>query len=397
MGDTVRKRKISRARFLAGGGVLGVAAATGALGAMGGLGTAGAGPRSGSGTDSGGGSGTGGGRGGLTHRGVLYECVSGETPATGWTARRMRRDLRVIRDELHATSVGVFGDGVDRLAATASEAAERDLCVWLQPRLGDRPEREILDHLAETGREAERLRRQGARVHLSVGCEFLLFVPGIVPGDNVLERIENVLSGNFDPELMQRRLTDFIERSAAVGRSVFGGPLTYGAAHGDLVDWDLFDVVSVNYYEYHPDRSGYVADLSPYRRWGKPVAITECGTCTYQGAPQDGGMGWYSVDYTKEPAEIKGDLVRDERTQAEYLAEVLDVYASMNLYGALVYSFVSPDSPHSPNARYDLDMASYSVTKPIRKDFLDPAAGWRWEPKEAFHAVAQHFARAARG
>ncbi|MEO3751338.1 abortive phage infection protein [Streptomyces sp. B6B3] len=393
------KRTISRARFLAGGGALGVAAAVGALGATGGLGTAGAGTRTGAGTGAGSEAGTGGagaGGGGLTHRGVLYECVSGESPATGWSARRMRRDLRVIRDELHATSVGVFGDGVERLAATATEAAERGLRVWLQPRLADRPKREILDHLAETGRVAERLRRQGADVHLSVGCEFLLFVPGIVPGDNVLERIENVLDGNFDPELMQRRLTDFIERSTAVGRSVFGGPLTYGAAHGDEVDWDLFDVVSVDYYEYHPDRSGYAADLAPYRRWGKPVAITECGTCTYEGAPRDGGMGWYSVDYTKEPAEIRGDLVRSERTQAEYLAEVLDVYESMNLYAALVYSFVSPDSPHSPDPRYDLDMASYSLTKPIREDFLDPAAGWHWEPKEAFHAVAERFARAAR-
>ena len=54
----------------------------------------------------------------------------------------------------------------------------------------------------ETGRYAERLRRQGAGVHLSVGCEFVLYVPGIVPGANVQERVENLLNGTFDPVTM---------------------------------------------------------------------------------------------------------------------------------------------------------------------------------------------------
>jgi hypothetical protein len=107
----------------------------------------------------------------------------------------MRTDVRAIRRDLHANSVKITGHGLDRLTATAVEAAELGLNVWLEPTLGDVPEAEILDHLAETGRLAERLRRQGAGVHLSVGCEFVLFVPGIVPGDTVLERIANLLNG----------------------------------------------------------------------------------------------------------------------------------------------------------------------------------------------------------
>lgn len=53
----------------------------------------------------------------------------------------MRRDLRAIRHDMHATSIEVTGDGVDRLNATASEAAELGLHIWLQPTLGDRPRR----------------------------------------------------------------------------------------------------------------------------------------------------------------------------------------------------------------------------------------------------------------
>ncbi|MFD0413443.1 abortive phage infection protein [Streptomyces sp. NPDC127108] len=333
---------------------------------------------------------------GLVHRGVMYECEDGESRHTGWKRARMRSDMHAIRHDLHANSVVAFGTGVERLTATAREAVEHGMHVWLQPRMADVPEREILDHLAETGREAERLRRQGARVYLSVGCEFILFVPGIVPGANAVERIENMLKGNWDPAAAQRRLTRFVGLAAKTGRRVFHGPLTYGSAHGDKVDWDLFDLVSVNYYSYFADPRGYVKELAPYRKWGKPVAITECGTCTFEDAPQAGGMGWDVVDYSKPKPEVREGVRRSEHTQAQYLGQVLDVFDQMDLHAAMVYQFVTSDAPHRRARRYDLDIASYSLTKALWKTEDDPTARWHWEPKESFHAVSRHFAHAER-
>ncbi|MFD0343078.1 abortive phage infection protein [Streptomyces sp. NPDC127117] len=376
-----RSRGISRARFLAGAGAAGAAAVAGPLLA---------GPSASAATaDRRGG-------GGLKHRGICYTVGAGETPGTAWSTARMRADLRAIRNDLHATSIEVTGDGVDRLDATASEAAELGLHIWLQPTLGDRPASEILDHLAETGRHLERLRRQGARADLSVGCEFWLFVPGIVPGDDAQERIRNLMEGNFDPEQMMRRLSEFTARAAAVGRSVFGGKLSYAAAQDDEVDWNLFDIVGIDYYSYFPDRADYVRELRSYLRWGKPLAITEFGTCTYAGAPEQGGMGWDTIDHTKQPPEIKGDLVRSERTQAAYLTELLGVFEEMGLYAAMAFEFVTADAPHSPVPRYDLDMASYAVVKPVKDRFEDPESDWHWEPKQAFHALARCYGRAGR-
>lgn len=242
----------------------------------------------------------------------------------------------------------------------------------------------------------ERLRRQGARADLSVGCEFWLFVPGIVPGADAQERIRNLMEGNFDPEQMMRRLSAFTARAAAVGRSVFGGNLSYAAAQDDEVDWNLFDIVGIDYYSYFPDRADYVRELRSYLRRGKPLAITEFGTCTYAGAPEQGGMGWDTIDYTKQPPEIKGDLVRSERTQAAYLTELLGVFEEMGLYAAMAFEFVTADAPHSPVPRYDLDMASYAVVKPVKDRFDDPESPWHWEPKQAFHALARCYGRAGR-
>ncbi|GGK45159.1 hypothetical protein GCM10010094_01050 [Streptomyces flaveus] len=386
---------ISRARFMAGAAVVGGAAAVGGLAAPASASTRAAASGAtavaaeSTAVEA---------RRGLTHRGVVYTLGKGETPGTAWSERRMREDVRVIAGELHADSVEVTGDGVERLNATASEVAERGLHVWLQPTLGDVPEKEILDHLAESGRHGERLRRQGAQVTLAVGCEFWLFVPGIVPGDDVFERIDNLEKGNFDLAKVQKRLARFTAKAAAVGRSVFRGKLSYAAAQDETfenVDWGLFDIVGIDYYSYFRQRADYVRELRTFLRWGKPLAITEFGTCTFKGAPEAGGMGWDIVDYTKNPPEIKGNPVRSERTQAAYLTDLLDVFESMNLHAAMAFEFVTADAPHRPdNPRYDLDMASYAIVKPIKDCPDDPASDWHWEPKQAFHAVARHYGRA---
>ncbi|MCG0065354.1 abortive phage infection protein [Streptomyces tricolor] len=256
------------------------------------------------------------------------------------------------------------GDGVERLTATAAEAAERGPGIWLQPTVGDVPERDVREHLAETGRFAERLRRHGAAVDFSVGCEFWLFVPGIVPGDTVLERIRSLLDGRVDPVAIQRpgRLAALRHRGHRLLRVL-------------------------------PRQGDCARESSRHLRWGKPLAITEFGTCAHVGAPEAGGMGWDVVDHDKEPAEIKGDPVRSERTQAVHLGQLLDVYSSTGLYAAMAFEFVNPDAPHRPDApQYDLDMAGYAITRTLKDRPDAPAPGWHWrEPKEAFHALARRY------
>jgi hypothetical protein len=336
-------------------------------------------------------------RSGVRYRGVCYTVSAGEIPATAWSAERMRTDVRAIRTGLRANSIKVTGDGVERLTATAEAAVGHGLQVRSEPTLGDQPERDILEHLAEVGRHAEELRRHGADVELSVGCECYLFVPGIVPGADSVERVTNLGSGNFDPVQVQRGIAEFLERAAATGRAVFRGPLSYAAAQGDEVDWDLFDVVGLDYYANHRRRADHVRELRGYLKHGKPLAIAEFGSCTYEGAPDAGGMGWNLVDYTASPPRISRPLRRSERTQADYLTGVFDVVAELGLRSAHAFEFVTPDAPHRPgDPSHDLDLVSYGIVKPIQDRPDDPSSPWHWEPKAAFHALARRYADAER-
>lgn len=350
--------------------------------------------------------------GGLAAVGLTSEANAGQRPArpsagvtydTGvlhfrgeplsrarWSRALMEHDLDVISGQLRCPSVSVFGTEISRQTMTARAAVDRGMTVYVQPRLYDHPQREILDHLAESARQVERLRRQGARVVLATGCEHILFTPGIVPGANFQERIANI--GTLPPEQwpgVVSRLNAFLAQAAAVARANFGGTLTYGGAFFEPVDWTPFDMVGVDYYEYFATDAEYRADLAKLRQWNKPVTIMEFGSCTYAGAPQAGGSGYDIVDFDAVPPVVKPGYVRDERVQADHIARMLRIFAAEQM-PAHIYTFVNPGAPHSPDRDHDIDMASFSIVKTIRARHEDPYSPYRWEHKEAFRALARH-------
>ena len=102
---------------------------------------------------------------------------------------------------------------------------------------------------------------------------------------------------------------------------------------------------------------------------GKPVAITEYGTCAYQGAGDLGGMAWQPPP----------GAVPDEDEHVRYLDELLDVFEDAGVDTALWLAFANYDKPG------DRDIASYGVVR-----MLDET---NWEPKKVFHAMAARYQR----
>src|SRR5215831_13883227 len=101
----------------------------------------------------------------------------------------VRRDMQVIRDDLHCTAVRITGGDPDRLEIAASHAADVGLEVWFCPFTNGLTQEALLALLADCAERAERPRRRGAKVVLLTGSEVSLFTSGFLPGDTLAERL----------------------------------------------------------------------------------------------------------------------------------------------------------------------------------------------------------------
>ncbi|HEX6870837.1 MAG TPA: abortive infection protein, partial [Micromonosporaceae bacterium] len=310
--------------------------------------------------------------------------------------------------QLRCNSVTIYGSDLDRLAETSAAAVEQGLHVWLQPRLVDRPQEEILDFLGRAARLAESLRQDGAKITFSVGAVHLVFTPGIVPGGKYHERMANVYAGadhnvlkptgSVDPAAARQELNVFLYRASSVARDHFNGNIAYSAAPFEDVDWRLFDFIGLMYFyhsTYHPEFEWHEREVGRYRKWNKPIFIAEFGTGTYRGAAEKAFLSFDIVDRTGPVHLVLEQYVRNEQAQAEYHLKMFDMFERLDVHGVSVYEFIHPTHPHSTHPRLDLDAASMAIVKTIRDDYTNPNSTYRWEPKESFHAIATYNAACA--
>lgn len=331
---------------------------------------------------------------GLGVCGVCYDTgtnyMAGPLSRPTWTVEAVRRDMAAIRQDLHANAVAVFGTDLGRLAQGATAAAEAGLQVWLQPRLMEATQPAVIEHLAEAARVAETLRAGGAMVTLNLGCELTLFTAGLAPGTTMFERMEafgTLSAAGFGT--MIAALDAHLARALAAARSRFKGPITYSAGPWEQIDWSGFDLVGLDHYRDAGNRATYAAELRDAGWHGKPVIVTEFGCCTYEGAQDAGGDGWSIVDWTGPAPRLKGRPVRSEQVQADTIADLLDLFPQAGVAGAFVYQFIDLGSPHSPDPQADLDTASYAIVRVA----ADDPDGMAWQPKQAFHAIADRYGR----
>ncbi|SCE93772.1 hypothetical protein GA0074695_2288 [Micromonospora viridifaciens] len=329
----------------------------------------------------------------MRNRGITYDTgwAAGPGPTTHepFDPETVRRDLWVVRDELHCTAVRVTGSLPERLEVAARHAADAGLEVWFSPFTNDLTTRELLDVLTDCAERAERLRRDGAEVVLLTGAELTLFTRGFLPGDTLDERLTLLSRPDQLRELVPTippKLNAFLAEAAAQVRKDFGGRISYAALPSERVDWTPFDFVGVDLYRSKENADVYEHALRVLAEQGKPVAVTEFGCTTYRGAADLGARGAFLVDWDGTTGRgLTQDLDRDEEEQARYLRELVEVYQREAVDSAFWCTFAARNLPHRPGAgRADLDVASYGLVK-----VLDSG---QWEPKAAFHAMAEVYA-----
>jgi hypothetical protein len=329
-------------------------------------------------------------------RGISYDTGflnGGVSTHEAFDPAVVRRELRIIRDDLHCDAVRVTGGDPGRLETAAALAAEAGLEVWFSPFTCDLTTDELLDFLADCADRAERLRLRGAEVVLVTGAELSLFTLGFLPGDTIDERLR-ILSPAH-PELREAiaalpaRINDLLGKAAALVRQRFGGRITYAAIPFEGVDWTPFDFVSVDAYRSSEVADRYRDSISALVAQGKPVAITEFGCATHRGAAAKGARGAMIAEWDgARPVRLDGDYVRDEQEQVAYLGELLELFDAEGVDTAFAYTFANYHLPHRADPRKDLDMASYGVVKVLEDGGGRAYPGMPWEPKPAFGALA---------
>ncbi|GAB4423729.1 MAG: hypothetical protein OHK0015_01630 [Chloroflexi bacterium OHK40] len=307
----------------------------------------------------------------------------------------VRRELQIIRDDLHCNAVRITGGDPERLDIAARIAAEAGLEVWLSPFTCNLTEAEMLALLADCAERAERLRRQGAEVVLLTGAELSLLNKGFLPGDTIGERLELLAESQRLRALIAdvpARINSFLGKAVAVVRERFGGRLTYAAIPFEGVDWAPFDIISVDMYRSAEVAERYAAALHSLVAQGKPVAITEFGSATYRGAADKGARGGEVIEWDHEairPLRLNGDYTRDEDEQADYIRALLMIFATEGVDSAFVFTFVQYQLSHRPSPHEDLDMGSYSIVKAYEDRLGETYPDMAWEPKVAFTTLAR--------
>jgi len=155
----------------------------------------------------------------------------------------VRRELTIIRDDLHCNAVQIIGGDPDRLELAGRIAAELGLEVWFSPYPLELAAAEILLLFAECAERAERLRSGGAEVVFVTGVELSVMNREFMPGDSVDQRLALLLD---DPAgravklgAVRARLGEFLRTAVAAVRRRFRGRVTYAAIPFEVTDWSL--------------------------------------------------------------------------------------------------------------------------------------------------------------
>ena len=348
----------------------------------------------------------------VQHRGVHYDTgVIFRGPGYSIPTRRedldyavVRRELQIIRDDLHANAVRIVGSDLTRLLTTTEIALEEGLEVWFSPMFFNYSAQETATKLVEAAKAVSLFATsESGPVTFIAGSELTLFVSDIVPAKSIELRLAKLKS---DPSLLRNgRLGTFLNSLVPELRSVFRGPLTYAALMFEQLDWDLFDFVGVDHYRDDRVKDRYIAMIEPLVATGKPVIVTEFGMRTYRGAQSSGALGLGITDPKRlflHNLPIVGRFIRprlraafdrDEAMQAREIDETLTELEHAGVAGALLSTFCTPQSPIDSKPRYDLDLDSMAIVKALpRHQRGTRYPDMYWEPKMAFETVAEHYA-----
>ena len=340
----------------------------------------------------------------MQYRGINYDV--GNNYRKGRSSREefdpavIETEIGIIHTELHCNAIRISGYEISRLVMASEYALAYGLTVFFSPSNINASRKETENYILRGARAAEELRVKYGNVILVAGSELSLFSQGFIRGETTDTRLR-LMFGPLSILLNAARisrgynknLNAFFKKILPEIRKLFGGQVTYASGTWESVDWSLFDLVGIDHYRSSFNKSVYRDQLKRYFRHGRPVVVLEFGCCCYRGAEDKGPTGWMIVDWDRDRPELKGNFVRDESVQVDYLRDLLDIFSDEAVSGAFVFTFVQPSYLSDENPMYDLDMAGYGIVKVLPKGSGPSFRNMPWVPKKAFSFLAGYYSR----
>lgn len=338
----------------------------------------------------------------IEKRGINY-CIgmkysSNADTRKGLDTDIMSREIEIIKNKLHSNSIRIYGEDLDKLIKCSKIAIKHGLEVWFSPRLTNASEQDTLDYIQKCSIELEKLRQENPSIVFIIGCEFTLDLYGLVKGETIYERINNlfkpitIIKNILGVDLgYNKKLNIFLNKAIIIARRNFKGQITYASGTWEKIDWNKLDIVGLNYYRSSYNSSTYRKSLKKFINAGKPVAILEFGCCSYKGSQNKGASSYNIIDWNSQRPEINGNYKRDENVQAEYIIELLKIFDEEGAFATFVFEFVDTQHIYDEVPKFDLDMASFGIIKVLPE--LVPNSNFTENliPKKSYHTLANFY------
>ncbi|MBS2100933.1 hypothetical protein [Carboxylicivirga linearis] len=346
----------------------------------------------------------------LKYRGVVYDVGLQFNPGSysveTFNPDLVKYDMSIIANKLNANTVRVEGEDISRLVKATEIAHRAGLKVFFNPwKMGANAE-ETIAYMKDASIAAEKLRLKGIDLVFVAGCEYSLFSKGVFQGETLNDRLAYMIKAGTTPDYPQGKNPVFIAAYEKLNsilsdickevRSQFKGSVTYSSGTWENIDWDLFDIIGVDYYRNGESEEEYIAGLDRYKS-SKPLFVMEVGSCTYEGAAQRGGGGFMILQGMNpdgtgiyEGGKIP---VRSEKEQADYIEHQINALQKADVDGVFIYVFAFPIMPFSEEKGKDMDMTSYSLVKSFSKQDSRSQKIPNWEPKEAYKRLSEVYSR----
>jgi len=348
----------------------------------------------------------------MNYRGVVYDVglqfSPGPFSVDPFNPEQVKHDMQVIAKELHANSVRIEGEEIQRLVVATEAAHAAGLKVLFNPWKMNADAPQTIDYMAEAAVEAEKLRKKGVDLIFVAGCEYTIFSQGAFPGETFNERVMFMVTNGGAPghgqektpamDEANKKLNEILAKICEGVRANFKGKITYSSGTWEEVNWNLFDIVGMDYYRRGEPEQEYIAKLEKYKS-DKPLLVMEVGSCAYEGAGALGDGGFIAFQGVNPDGTViyKDNVtpVRSEKEQADYVETQVNLLSKSSADGVFIYVFAFPIMPFSEEIGKDMDMTSYALVKTYPKH--DPRFQKipNWEYKEAFHRLSKVYGKMA--